>query len=213
MSELYMAQFFEIHPDNPQTRLIKQAVEMLKTGSVIVYPTDSGYAFGCQIGDKDALQRIRRIRNIDENHYFALVCQDLSQVSNYAIVADAAYRMIKAHTPGPYTFILKATKEVPRRLMHPKRKSIGLRIPANNVALELSKEMGEPIMNTSLILPNSSGMLTDANEIRERLEKHVDLIIDGGFCGDKPTTVIDFTDALPQIVREGAGPIEDFVQH
>ena len=207
-----MAQFFEIHPDNPQHRLIKQAAEVIHHGGVIVYPTDSGYALGCHIGDKDALQRIRRIRGIDEKHYFALVCKDLSEVATYAKVEDSAYRMIKAHTPAPYTFILKATKEVPRRLMHPKRKTIGLRVPSNNIALAILTEIGEPIMNTSLILPDSSQMLTDAVEIRSQLEKVVDLVIDGGFCGDTPTTVIDFTGQLPEIVREGAGPIEDFIE-
>ena len=207
-----MAQFFEIHPESPQPRLIKQAVEVLHSSGVIVYPTDSGYAFGCQIGDKNALQRIRRIRGIDEKHYFALVCQDLSEISTYAMVEDLAYRMIKAHTPAPYTFVLRATREVPRRLMHPKRKTIGLRVPDNNIALALSAAMGEPIMNTSLILPDSQDMLTDAVDIRMRLEKVVDLVIDGGFCGDTPTTIIDFTEHTPDVIREGAGSIEDFIE-
>ncbi len=207
-----MAQFFEIHPDNPQARLIKQAVEVLRSGGVIVYPTDSGYALGCQIGDKNALDRIRRIRGIDDKHYFALVCKDLSELAVYAKVENIAYRMIKAHTPGPYTFILRGTREVPRRLMHPKRKTIGLRVPTNNIALALSEAIGEPIMNTSLILPGHSDMLTDALDIREQLEKTVDLIIDGGFCGDTPTSVIDFTEHTPVIVREGAGDVQDFLE-
>jgi len=200
-----MSQFFQIHPDNPQLRIINQAVKLFSQGGVGIYPTDSGYSLGCRIGDKDALNRIRRIRQIDDKHLFTLVCKDLSEVGLYARVDNSAYRFLKSHTPGPFTFILSATREVPRRLQHPKRKTIGYRVPDNKIALALLEEMGEPIMNTSLILPDAGRIMTDIGEIQDRLENQVDFIIDGGFCGDIPTTVIDMTDDLPQLIRQGAG--------
>ncbi len=200
-----MSQFFHIHPDNPQPRLIAHAVEIIRDGGVIVYPTDSGYALGCHLGDKQAVTRLRRIRNLDERHHLTLVCSDLSQIATYARLDNSNYRLIKAHTPGPYTFILEATREVPRRLMHPKRKTIGLRIPDNRIAQALLRELGEPLMSTTLILPGEELPLTDPYEIRQILEHDVDLVIDGGFCGFEPTTVVDLTGDLPKILRKGAG--------
>jgi tRNA threonylcarbamoyl adenosine modification protein (Sua5/YciO/YrdC/YwlC family) len=205
-----MSQFFQIHPENPQLRLINQAVSLLRKGGVVVYPTDSGYSLGCHIGDKEALRRIRRIRQLDEKHPFTLVCKDLSEIGLYAKVDNSAYRFMKAHTPGPFTFILSATREVPRRLQHPKRKTIGYRVPDNNIALNILEAMGEPIMNTSLILPGDKMILIDIEEIRQRLENQVDLIIDGGYCGDTPTTVIDMTGETPSLVRQGAGQSDVF---
>jgi len=200
-----VSQFFHIHPDNPQPRLIAHAVEIIREGGVIVYPTDSGYALGCHLGDKQAVTRLRRIRNLDERHHLTLVCSDLSQIATYARLDNSNYRLIKAHTPGPYTFILEATREVPRRLMHPKRKTIGLRIPDNRIAQALLRELGEPLMSTTLILPGEELPLTDPYEIRQILEHDVDLVIDGGFCGFEPTTVVDLTGDTPKVLREGAG--------
>ena len=205
-----MSQFFYIHPDNPQPRLIKQAVEILREGGVIVYPTDSGYALGCMIGEKHAMDRIVEIRQLPENHYFTLVCSDLSELSSYSIVSNVAYRLIKNNTPGHYTFILTATKEVPRRLMTSKRKTIGIRVPDNKIALSLLLELGEPILSCSLILPNQEETQYDPEEIRDRLEKQVDLIINGGYLGQKPTTVIDLTEDTPQIIRVGSGDVAPF---
>ncbi len=200
-----MSQFFQIHPDNPQPRLVRQAVELLRNGAVIVYPTDSAYALGCHLGDKKALDRIRDIRRVDDKHNFTLVCRDLSQAANYARMDNIAYRLINAHTPGPYTFILPATREVPRRLLHPKRRTIGIRIPDNRIAHALLEELGEPIMSTTLILPGEDMPMTDPYEIREMLEHQVDLVIDGGYCDIEPTTVVDLTDDLPVVVRRGKG--------
>lgn len=200
-----MSQFFRIHPDNPQPRLIHQAAEILRRGGVIVYPTDSAYALGCHIGDKRAIDRIRRIRRLERDHHFALVCRDLSEIGLYAKVNNANYRQIKAATPGPYTFILPATREVPRRLVDEKRKSIGLRVPDNEICRALLTELGEPIMSTTLILPGDEYPLTDPEEIRDLMEHHVDLVIDGGFCGLETTTVISMEDDAPMIVREGMG--------
>ncbi len=200
-----MSQFFHIHPDNPQPRLIRQAVEMLRQGAVIVYPTDSAYALGCHLGDKKALDRIRDIRRVDDRHNFTLVCRDLSQASTYAKLDNTAYRLINAHTPGPYTFILPATREVPRRLLHPKRRTIGIRIPDNRIVMALLEELGEPVMSSTLILPGEEMPLTDPWEIREVLEHQVDLVIDGGYCDLEPTTVVDLTGDLPQVVRRGKG--------
>lgn len=200
-----MAQYLEIHPRNPEPRLIKRAVKVLLDGGVIIYPTDSTYALGCQIGDKSALERIRRIRQLADRHNFTLVCSDLSAISTYAKVPNSAYRLLKAHTPGPYTFILPATAEVPRRLMHPKRKTIGLRVPDNIVAQALLAEFGEPIMSTSLILPGETDPLNDIYEIRERLENNVDLIIDCGSCGIEATTVVDLVDSGVKVIRMGKG--------
>ena len=200
-----MSQFFQIHPDNPQPRLVRQAVELLRNGAVIVYPTDSAYALGCHLGDKKALDRIRDIRRVDAKHNFTLVCRDLSQAAIYARMDNIAYRLINAHTPGPYTFILPATREVPRRLLHPKRRTIGIRIPDNRIAHALLEELGEPIMSTTLILPGEDMPMTDPYEIREVLEHQVDLVIDGGYCDIEPTTVVDLTGDLPIVVRHGKG--------
>jgi len=202
-----MAQFFSIYPDNPQTRLIKQAAEMLRNGAVIVYPTDSGYALGCRLDDKDAVTRIRQIRGVDDKHHMTLVCRDLSELAKYARVDNAQFRLLKNNTPGSYTFILEATKEVPRRLQHPKRSTVGLRIPDHPVALALLDELNEPLLSSTLILPEAHQPLTDVDEIRERLERLVDLIIEGGAVGVEPTTVIDLTESVPALVRRGKGEI------
>ncbi len=205
-----MAQFFAIHPENPQSRLINQVVETLRRGGLIAYPTDSAYALGCHIGDKLALDRIRAIRQLDKHHNFTLVCKDLSELATYARVNNAAFRLLKGHTPGPYTFILDATSEVPRRLMHPKRKTIGLRVPQNPIAQALLAALGEPLMTSSLILPGETLPLTDPYDIRDRLEHQVELVIDGGFCGFDPTSVIDLTGDQPQVLREGCGDLTAF---
>lgn len=205
-----MSQFFQIHPDNPQQRLIKQAVEIIHRGGVVAYPTDSAYALGCHLGDKAALERIRRIRKLDDGHNFTLVCRDLSELGTYARVDNTAFRLIRAHTPGPYTFILKATDEVPRRLLHPKRRTIGLRVPENPIALDLLGALGEPLMSVTLILPGEELPMTDPFEIRERLEHDVDLVIDGGVCGAEPTTVIDLADDTPVVIRQGRGDSSAF---
>ncbi len=205
-----MSQFFQIHPDNPQNRLIGQATDIINAGGVVVYPTDSGYALGCHLGDKQAMGKIRRIRQLDDKHNFTLVCRDLSELANYARVDNSAYRQIKNHTPGPYTFILKATSEVPRRLMHPKRKTIGLRVPDNQIALALLESLNEPLMSVTMMLPGDDMPLTDPYEVRQLLEHEVDLVIDGGFCGFEPTSVIDLVEGSPQIVRSGQGDISHF---
>lgn len=205
-----MSQFFYIHPDNPQARLINQAVALLREGAVVVYPTDSGYAMGCMLGDKHAMDRIVRIRQLDPEHNFTLMCRDLSEISLYAQVSNSAFRLIKNNTPGAYTFILKATKEVPRRLMTPKRKTIGLRVPDNNIAQALLEALGEPLMSTSLILPGNDFTESDPEEIRDHLEHQVDLIINGGYLGQQPTTVIDLTEDAPVIVREGVADSAPF---
>lgn len=205
-----MSQFFYIHQDNPQPRLIKQAVDILRNGGVIVYPTDSGYALGCMIGEKQAMDRIVAIRQLPDNHNFTLVCSDLSELSSYSNVSNMAYRLIKKYTPGHYTFILTATKEVPRRLMTSKRKTIGIRVPDNTIALSLLSELGEPILSCSLILPGDGEAQHDPEEIREQLEKQVDLIINGGYLGQNPTTVIDLTTDSPQIIRIGNGETAPF---
>ncbi|MGD8380313.1 MAG: L-threonylcarbamoyladenylate synthase [Gammaproteobacteria bacterium] len=200
-----MSQYFQIHPDTPQLRLIRQAVEIIRAGGVIVYPTDSLYALGCHIGDKAAMERIRRIRNADRDHNFTLVCRDLSEIATYARVENWAFRLLKAHTPGPYTFLLKATHEVPRRLQNPRRKTIGIRVPRNAVAQALLAELGEPLMSSTLLLPGDELPLSDPLDIRERLEKQVDLVIDGGSCGLEPTTIVDLVTEPVQILREGRG--------
>jgi tRNA threonylcarbamoyl adenosine modification protein (Sua5/YciO/YrdC/YwlC family) len=203
-----MSQFFQIHPDNPQQRLIQQAVDIINQGGVIVYPTDSGYALGCHIGDKAAMERICRIRQVDAKHNFTLVCRDLSEIAVYAKVNNSAYRLIKNHTPGPYTFILKATREVPRRLQNPKRKTIGLRVPDNRIAMALLETLGEPLMSSTLILPGEEMPLTDPYDIRDTLEHALDLVIDGGYCGFEPTTVVELTEDVPVVVRQGQGSTE-----
>jgi len=205
-----MAQFFSIHPENPQQRLVLQAVDILKRGGLIVYPTDSAYALGCHIGDKFALDRIRALRQLDKHHNFTLMCRDLSELANYARVDNAAYRLIKSHTPGPYTFILNATTEVPRRLQHPKRKTLGMRVPDNAIALAIMEELGEPIMSSSLIMPGDTVPLTDPYDIRDTLEHQLELVIDGGFCGLEATSVIDLTNEEPSIIRKGCGDTSAF---
>lgn len=205
-----MSQFFHIHPENPQKRLIAQTCDIIRKGGVIVYPTDSGYALGCQIGNKGAMDKIRRIRQLDEDHNFTLVCRDLSEISTYAKMNNSVYRAIKANTPGAYTFVLPATKEVPRRLQHPKRKTIGLRIPNNLIALALLDELDEPLMSSTMIFPSEDMPMTDPDDIVERIGKQVDLIIDGGFGGAEPTTVIEFVDDMPEVTRVGLGDPSPF---
>ncbi|TJZ76178.1 L-threonylcarbamoyladenylate synthase [Chitiniphilus eburneus] len=200
-----MSQFFSIHPENPQQRLVKQAVDIIRKGGLVVYPTDSCYALGCSLDNKDALERIRRIRQLDERHHFTLACRDLSQLGNYARVDNQAFRRLKAATPGNYTFILLATKEVPRRVWHPKKQTIGLRVPDHPVALALLEELGEPMLSSSLLLPGEEYPLTDAWEIRDRLERDVQLVIEGGYCGLEPTTVVDLSGDAPTILRQGKG--------
>lgn len=207
-----MSQFLQIHPDNPQPRLIKRAVEILRDGGVIVYPTDSGYALGCHIGDKSAMERFRQIRDLDSAHNFTLMCRDLSEISLYAKVDKAAYRLIKSLTPGPFTFVLMATREVPRRLQNPKRKTIGLRVPDNAIAIHILDQLNEPIMSSTLIMPGSELPETDPEEIRDALEHHVDLVIDGGYCGIEPTTVVDLVNEEPVVLRYGKGDVALLVQ-
>jgi tRNA threonylcarbamoyl adenosine modification protein (Sua5/YciO/YrdC/YwlC family) len=202
-----VSQFYQIHPDNPQPRLIRNAVDIIRNGGVVVYPTDSAYALGCQIGDKNALDRIRRIRKLDDKHNFTLVCRDLSEIATYAKVNNTVYRLLRQTTPGPYTFILRATSEVPRRLLHPKRKTVGLRVPDNLIAAALLAELGEPLMSVTLILPDDDLPLIDPYDIRETLEHDVDLVIDGGYCGMEPTTVVDLADDTPLVLRAGKGDV------
>lgn len=206
-----MAQYFEVHPTHPQARLVARAAEILRGGGVVAYPTDSCYALGCQLGDKDAMVRLRRIRDVDERHHFTLMCRDLSEIASYARVDNAQFRLLKLCTPGSYTFILEATRELPRRLLHPKRKTIGLRIPDHPVALALLAELGEPLLSTTLILPGDEEPLTDGEAIRERLEHEVDAVLDAGSCGVVPTTVVDLTGRAPEVVRRGKGPVAPFL--
>jgi len=205
-----MSQFFYGHPDNPQGRLMKQAADIIKQGGVIVYPTDSGYALGCHLGDKKALERICRIRDIDKEHNFTLVCQDLSQISEYTRVDNTAYRLLKNNTPGAYTFIFKGSKEVPKRLLNPKKKTIGIRVPDNTIAQALLTELAEPIMSTSLIMPGQDMAEYDPEHIRDLLEHQVDLIVNGGYLGEHPTTVIDFSNDSIEIIRVGEGDPSPF---
>ncbi len=205
-----MAQFFSIHTDTPHLRLIKQAVTIVRNGGIIIYPTDSCYALGCHLGDKDAMTRIRTIRQVDERHHFTLVCRNLAEISTYAKVDNSQYRLLKATTPGSYTFILQATREVPRRMQHPKRNTIGLRVPDHPVVLALLQELDEPLLSSTLILPGDDYPLNDAEEIRERLEHQVDLVMDAGSCGIEMTTVIDLTTDVPELIRQGKGSIVPF---
>lgn len=200
-----MSQFFYIHPDNPQTRLIKQACELVNNGGVIVYPTDSGYSLGCQLDNKSALEQICRIRNIGKDHNFTLMCRDMSELSLYARVDNQAFRTIKNNTPGSFTFILKATKDVPKRVQNPKKKTIGIRVPDNNIALALLEELKQPLMSTTLILPGNDVAESDPDEIRDNLEHQVDLVIHGGYLGEQPTTVVDMSEGENTIIREGNG--------
>jgi tRNA threonylcarbamoyl adenosine modification protein (Sua5/YciO/YrdC/YwlC family) len=205
-----MSQFFHIHPHNPQQRLVKHTVEILNKGGVIAYPTDSGYALGCHIGDKAALDRICSIRQVDKKHNFTLVCRDMSEISLYAMVNNSTFRLIKSLTPGPYTFILMATREVPRRLQNSKRKTIGVRIPDNPITQAILEELQGPLMSSTLIMPGDELPLTDPYEMRSLLEHQLDLIIDGGFCGFEATTVIDLTEDVPEVLRKGLGPTDIF---
>jgi tRNA threonylcarbamoyl adenosine modification protein (Sua5/YciO/YrdC/YwlC family) len=204
-----MSQYFQMHPVNPQARLIRQAVEIIRADGLIVYPTDSTYALGCHVGDKRGMERICRIRALDKKHNFTLVCRDLSEIAIYAKVDNSAYRLLRSLTPGPYTFILSATHEVPRRLQNPKRKTIGIRVPDHPIAQALLAELGEPLMSSSLILPGKEMPETEAEEIRERLEREVELVIDGGHCGFEPTTVIDMSEGAPQVLRQGCGAVDN----
>ncbi len=200
-----MADFLEIHPKNPQPRLIQQAVDALRSGGVIAYPTDASYAFGAQIGDKQAMDTIRRIRRLDDEHNFTLLCNDLSQVSTFTKISNHAHRLIKSLTPGPFTFLLDATREVPRRLQHPKKKTIGVRITDNRIARSLLEALGEPILTSTLMLPDENEALADPHEIRKKLDRELNLIIDGGIIDYQPTTVIACMDNVVEIVRQGVG--------
>jgi tRNA threonylcarbamoyl adenosine modification protein (Sua5/YciO/YrdC/YwlC family) len=206
-----MSQFFIIHPENPQPRLIKQAVKMIQDGGVVIYPTDSAYALGCQLANKQGLDRIRQIRQLDDKHNFTLVCRDLSEISTYATIDNSAFRLIKAHTPGPYTFILNATKEVPKRLMHPKRNTIGIRVPDSKILQAILEELNEPLMSVTLMLPEQEYPFIEAREIYDSMGHQVDLVIDGGACGLTPTSVIDLTGAAPKISRIGKGDVKSII--
>lgn len=200
-----MSQFFAIHPDNPQSRLLRQAANIVEAGGVIVYPTDSGYALGCALGNKSALERIRKLRQLDKQHNMTLVCRDLSQLGTYAKVNNSIFRLLKAFTPGAYTFILEATAEVPRLMLHPKRRTLGLRVPENIITFALLDSLESPLMSATLILPGASAPLSEPESIKDVLGNHVDLIIDGGNCSQEPTTVVDLTGDYPMILREGKG--------
>ncbi|MDR5854860.1 L-threonylcarbamoyladenylate synthase [Caballeronia sp. LZ062] len=205
-----MSQFFRIHPDNPQPRLINQAVQIIKDGGIVALPTDSSYALACHLDDKTAVERLRRIRGIDDKQLLSLLVRDLSELANFAMVDNRQYRLIKSVTPGPYVFVLQATKEVPRRLSHPSRKTIGLRVPDHEITLALLGALGEPLLASTLILPGESEPLNDAEEIRDRLEKQIELVIDAGACPAEPSTVIDLTGGEPVLVRPGRGSLEPF---
>ena len=205
-----MSQFFAIHPETPQARLIQRAVSILRGGGVIVYPTDSAYALGCQLGDKKAMERIRRIRALREDHNFTLVCRDLSELGTYAHVDNSTYRLLRHATPGPYTFVLEATREVPRRLVQPKRKTIGLRVPDHPISQALLHALNEPLMSATLIMPDDEYPMTDPYDIRDCLEQEVELVIDGGFCGLEATSVVDLSGPVPVVMRAGVGDISDF---
>jgi tRNA threonylcarbamoyl adenosine modification protein (Sua5/YciO/YrdC/YwlC family) len=200
-----MSQFFQVHPDNPQLRLLKQAAQIIHAGGIVALPTDSCYALVCQLDDKDAAERLRRIRGVDDKHHMTLLCRDLSEVALYAQIDNRQYRMLKAAARGTYTIILEATREVPRRLSHPSRKTIGLRVPQHRVARALLEEVGQPLLGTTLILPGEQEALTDPDEVRERLGKQIELVIDSGACGLEPTTVIDLTGVEPELIRRGRG--------
>ncbi|KIF80847.1 L-threonylcarbamoyladenylate synthase [Noviherbaspirillum autotrophicum] len=200
-----MSQIFHIHPDNPQLRLIRQAAQIIHAGGIVALPTDSCFALVCHLDDKGAVERLRRIRGVDEKHHLTLLCRDLSEIAQYAKVDNSQYRLLKAATPGPYTFILEATKEVPRRLSHPSRKTIGLRVPENQIACALLEELGQPLLGTTLILPDESEPLTDPEEVNDRIGRQIELTIDGGACSLEPTTVIDLTGDEPVLLRQGRG--------
>ena len=206
-----MSQYFQIHPENPQLRLIRQAVQIVDAGGIVALPTDSSYALVCHLDDKSAVDRLRRIRGVDDKHHLTLLCRDLSEIANYAKVDNRQYRLLKAATPGPYTFILEATREVPRRLSHPSRKTIGLRVPENAIAHALLEELKQPLLGTTLILPGSEQPLNDPEDIRDQLEKQIDLVIDGGSCSLLPTTVVDLSGPAPEILRRGRGDVALFI--
>jgi tRNA threonylcarbamoyl adenosine modification protein (Sua5/YciO/YrdC/YwlC family) len=203
-----MTQLLHIHPLNPQQRLINQAAAILREGGIVAYPTDSAYALGCQLGNKEAMDKIKRLRNLDKQHNFTLMCRDLSDLGVYARVSNPVFRLLKSHTPGPYTFILPASHEVPRRLQHPKRKTIGLRVPDNLISLAILETLGEPMMSVTLILPEHDAPLSDPHDIYQTLKGRVDMVVDGGFCGIEPTTVVDFIEGIPQIIRVGKGSFD-----
>ena len=205
-----MAQFFAIHPSHPQARLVRRAADIVRRGGLIAYPTDSCYALGCHLGDARALERLRRVRGIDQRHHLTLMCRDLSEIGNYAIVDDARYRLLKRVTPGSYTFILRARRQLPRRLMHPRRKTVGVRVPDHPVAHALLAELGEPMLSVTLLLPGDAQPLAEGKEIRQRLEHYLDLIIDAGSCGVEPSTVIDLTAEAPRVLRKGKGSLAPF---
>jgi tRNA threonylcarbamoyl adenosine modification protein (Sua5/YciO/YrdC/YwlC family) len=205
-----LAQYFSVHPTNPQPRLIRRAADIVRDGGLIAYPTDSSYALGCHLGDAPAQQRLRRVRGIDERHHLTLMCRDLAQIAAYAIVDNAQFRMLRLATPGSYTFILRATKEVPRRLQHPKRRTIGVRVPAHVVTQALLAELGEPMLSATLILPGTDAPLAEAAAIRAALEHDLDVVLDCGPCGTEPSTVIDLTGEAPLVLRKGKGPLEIF---
>ena len=205
-----MSNYCQIHPETPQPRLLERAAEVVRDGGVIAFPTDSCYALGCHLGDKDALERIRTLRGLDDRHHLTLMCRDLSEIAQFAKVDNVQYRLLKAATPGSYVFILEGTKELPRRVMHPKRKTIGLRVPDHPVALALLETLGEPLLTATLLLPGEEEPLTEGWEINDRLDGQLDLIIDGGHCGTQPTTVIDLTSGTPELVRAGRGPLGVF---
>ena len=203
-----MAQFFSVHPEQPQPRLIRQAAEILRDGGIVAFPTDAAYSLGCRVGDADAVARIRAIREVDERHHFTLMCRDLSEIATYARVDNAQFRLLKATTPGSYTFILEGTKELPRRILHPKRKTIGLRVPDHAVPLALLEELNEPMLTSTLLLPGDDLPLNDPEEIRDRLEKRIDLVVECGACGLEMTTIVDLTGPAPELVRAGRGALE-----
>jgi tRNA threonylcarbamoyl adenosine modification protein (Sua5/YciO/YrdC/YwlC family) len=205
-----MTQYFQIHPDNPQPRLIRQAAEIIDGGGIVALPTDSSYALVCRLDDKEAVDRLRRIRGVDEKHHLTLLCRDLSEIANYARVDNKQYRLLKAATPGPFTFILEATREVPRRLSHPSRKTIGLRVPENTIAQSLLEQLSQALIGTTLILAGSDTPLNDPDEIRDSLQRQVELVIDGGSCGLEPTTVVDLTGDSPVVLRRGRGDVSLF---
>jgi len=208
-----VAQYFSIHPTHPQVRLVRQAADIVRRGGLIAYPTDSCYALGCHLGDAPAQQRLRQVRAMDERHHLTLMCRDLSEIANYAIVDNVQYRILRAATPGAYTFILRATREVPRRLMHPRRRTIGVRVPAHATALALLAELGEPMLSATLQAPEAGAPFADAQEIRRTFERQLDLVIDSGPCGTEPSTVIDLTGETPVVMREGKGPLSVLGQH
>jgi tRNA threonylcarbamoyl adenosine modification protein (Sua5/YciO/YrdC/YwlC family) len=205
-----VSQYFRVHPINPQLRLLNRAAEIIRTGGVVVYPTDSSYALGWHMGDKAALERVRQLRGIERDHDFTLACRDLSDIATYARVDNWAYRLLKALTPGPYTFVLRATQQLPKRLQDPKRRSIGIRVPDHTIAQALLGALGEPLMSSTLLLPNDALPMTDPEDIRDRIEHHVDAIIDGGACGIEPTSVLDLSGSDVVVVRKGKGDVAAF---